>query len=308
MLPIDADKVSLLNLPSLPLSCRKQFPSCPAIYFVLAAEKVLYVGRTINLVNRWAGHHRLAELENIEEVKIAWMEVNDFTLLPSVEKVLIQYLKPTLNNQPVKIRRQVDAPTVNNPGCSIPDALSQAPPERKLTKDSIVQFVETSKRCTPSAEEHLFSMRGSLLLEFASVLKVRRILIIEFAKTDEHSSVNKEFFYEPPNYALLVRRDLVLAILDSATRENPQKNNGMGTDKITKESVIAFIEIARQHPSISVKEFLSRMRGRTLLDFASALEIKESLLPKHSDALSTLAGSQLLHQDLITSILEKVCK
>ncbi len=56
-----------LTLPSLPLNERSllrccaiaQLPSCPAIYFVMQGERVLYIGQTINLAQRWATHNRL---------------------------------------------------------------------------------------------------------------------------------------------------------------------------------------------------------------------------------------------------------
>lgn len=101
---LDANKVNPLKLPSLPLGWRKGFPSCPAIYFAIAGKKVLYIGRTAKLFERWKAHHRQAELESIKEVRIAWMEVSDPSLLPAIEKALIQYFKPLLNEQLVKIR------------------------------------------------------------------------------------------------------------------------------------------------------------------------------------------------------------
>ena len=48
-----------LTLPSLPLLERSHLSYCPAIYFVMQGECVLYIGKTINLAQRWANNNRL---------------------------------------------------------------------------------------------------------------------------------------------------------------------------------------------------------------------------------------------------------
>lgn len=104
------ESVVPLQLPSLPLSWRKGFPSCSAIYFAISNNQVLYIGRTLNLVRRWANHHRQAELENVDEVRIAWMEVSEPELLPAIEKALIQFFKPCLNHCNIKVRKPKGKP------------------------------------------------------------------------------------------------------------------------------------------------------------------------------------------------------
>lgn len=105
MSAIAPESVNPLNLPSLPLEWRKGFPKCPAIYFAISGEKILYIGRAKNLLRRWRHHHRQAELETVEEVKIAWLEVNDIQLLPVVEKALIQYFRPQFNYVLIAVRK-----------------------------------------------------------------------------------------------------------------------------------------------------------------------------------------------------------
>lgn len=39
-------EINPLTLPSLPLSERKQLPSCSAIYFVMQGDHILYIGQT----------------------------------------------------------------------------------------------------------------------------------------------------------------------------------------------------------------------------------------------------------------------
>ncbi len=67
----------LSKLPSLPLSQRNSLPACPAIYFAVDSKnRVLYVGKAINLVARWKDHHRLEQLKRINRknpIKIAWL-------------------------------------------------------------------------------------------------------------------------------------------------------------------------------------------------------------------------------------------
>lgn len=97
--------IAPLELPSLPIESRKKFPQCSAIYFAIAGDKILYIGRATNLLKRWYGHHRQAELETIEGCRIAWLEVSDPGLLPAIEKALIQSFKPPSNNQCVTVRK-----------------------------------------------------------------------------------------------------------------------------------------------------------------------------------------------------------
>lgn len=91
--------VNPLELPSLPLDRRKAFPAkVPVIYFALSeAGEVLYIGQTVNLPIRWKAHHRFEKLKEIGNVKIAWMEVSDCSLLSSIEEALIKYFDPPLN-------------------------------------------------------------------------------------------------------------------------------------------------------------------------------------------------------------------
>ncbi|MBD2683227.1 MULTISPECIES: ribbon-helix-helix protein, CopG family [Nostoc] len=87
------------KLPALPLSDRKKLPEVSAIYLVWSAEgKLLYIGRTVNLKNRWLNHHRLQDLAlmGVDKVFIAWFET-DKERLPEIEQTLIDNLEPTLN-------------------------------------------------------------------------------------------------------------------------------------------------------------------------------------------------------------------
>lgn len=91
-------EVDLLSLPSLPLADKAQLPDIFAIYFVLDGDRVLYIGKTINLRERWTTHHRLKQFKKMTvPVRIAWIECSDATLLTSIEAALIEHFQPLLN-------------------------------------------------------------------------------------------------------------------------------------------------------------------------------------------------------------------
>jgi hypothetical protein len=97
--------VDPLALPSLPLTDRSQLPVCPAVYFALDGDRVLYIGRSVNLQQRWITHHRYSQLKGLNNVRIAWLECSDPSLLPEIEAALIEYFQPSLNGEliPFKI-------------------------------------------------------------------------------------------------------------------------------------------------------------------------------------------------------------
>ncbi|GET42602.1 GIY-YIG nuclease family protein [Microseira wollei] len=102
-------EINPLTLPSLPLAGRRQLPDCSAIYFVMHGDRVLYIGKTINLVQRWATHHRWWQLKEMEgDIRIAWLECSDIDVLLKVEAALIKQFQPELN---MKRNRRLKPPT-----------------------------------------------------------------------------------------------------------------------------------------------------------------------------------------------------
>jgi len=97
--------INPLTLPSLSLINRSALPPCPAVYFVREGDRVLYVGRSVNLQQRWITHHRYSQLKGLNNVRIAWLECSDPSLLPEIEAALIEYFQPSLNGEliPFKI-------------------------------------------------------------------------------------------------------------------------------------------------------------------------------------------------------------
>jgi DNA-binding Xre family transcriptional regulator len=106
---ISPESINLAKLPSVDLSDlsdRAFIPSAPGIYFCLSADgEVLYIGRSINISRRWIQHHRQKQLAQIDNVRLAWLEVSDTYLLPSIEKALIEYFNPSLNFSPVAVAK-----------------------------------------------------------------------------------------------------------------------------------------------------------------------------------------------------------
>ena len=91
--------IDFSTLPSLPLASRSGLPTCPAVYFALEGDRVLYVGRSGNLQQRWITHHRYSQLQGLNNVRIAWLECSDPSLLPEIEAALIEYFQPSLNGE-----------------------------------------------------------------------------------------------------------------------------------------------------------------------------------------------------------------
>lgn len=113
---MEGESIKIFDLPSLLLSQKSILPACPSIYFVLAERSVLYIGRASNLLSRWKKHHRYAELQQLDNLRIAWMEVSDSQMLPAIETALIKQFKPKLNRTGIKIRTREKGPGRGRPG------------------------------------------------------------------------------------------------------------------------------------------------------------------------------------------------
>jgi hypothetical protein len=95
---LEPQSIPLLALPFVPFPEYKRLPRLAAIYFVLnSTGTVLYVGQSINLALRWAGHHRTAKLIDHQATRIAWLVMDDTTLLDAVEAACIIYFDPPCN-------------------------------------------------------------------------------------------------------------------------------------------------------------------------------------------------------------------
>ena len=94
--------INISELPSVYLLEKNNLPSCAAIYFVSDSKgQILYVGRTVNLVERWREHHRFNQLKRFNRknrISISWLTCSDdIKTLSTFENELIKLYKPPLN-------------------------------------------------------------------------------------------------------------------------------------------------------------------------------------------------------------------
>ena len=104
--------IALSELPNISLTDKRHLPSCQCVYLACQGDRVLYIGQSLNLVNRWKQHHHYSTLKAMEDVRIAWVEVSDRSLLRKVESALIEWFKPTLNKDPLDNLIHEGRPTI----------------------------------------------------------------------------------------------------------------------------------------------------------------------------------------------------
>lgn len=93
--------VSIPDLPFVPFSELETLPSGPGIYFALAPDgEVLYIGRSVNIAQRWVGHHRAGQLGEMGCTTLAWLTISETELLPEIERGMIAHFMPSLNDSP----------------------------------------------------------------------------------------------------------------------------------------------------------------------------------------------------------------
>jgi hypothetical protein len=110
---INPKTVDPASLPSLPLRDRRKLPNCPAIYFVLEGDAVIYIGQATSLVLRWQNHDKFKSIKLRTRIRLAWLECSDISLLKGIESALIKAFQPELNKtgipkvKPAKTPRSV---------------------------------------------------------------------------------------------------------------------------------------------------------------------------------------------------------
>jgi hypothetical protein len=92
------EKLGQTGLPSVAIESKSQLPKVSCVYMAIDPHGVVqYIGRSANLHQRWAGHHKHEELSKMEGIKIAYLAADDVNLLPAVEMALIEWFNPPLN-------------------------------------------------------------------------------------------------------------------------------------------------------------------------------------------------------------------
>lgn len=132
----------LESLPALPLNNVRGMPLDPVVYFVRGADRrVVYVGSTDCLAQRYAGHHRLAQFQALEQGEIAWMIVRDKAYRLAFEAFCIAVFHPALNNTPVPIRLNRWGETCKLFVIRLPESLYSGLIARKSRHDSLQTYV-----------------------------------------------------------------------------------------------------------------------------------------------------------------------
>lgn len=102
------EPIELKNLPSVPLSDRADLPTSSGIYFAFGNGKLQYIGRSINIRQRWVQHHRYHQLVEMKNASISWLEVEDAGALSEMEIDFIKQFDPPLNDSRAVVRQKRD--------------------------------------------------------------------------------------------------------------------------------------------------------------------------------------------------------
>ena len=86
----------------LPLRDRSHLPSKPGLYAVVSLWRVFYVGRAVDLRDRWQGkgHHRYRQARHLVMPYLAYIELPK-QRINGAEKELIRRVDPPWNGSPV---------------------------------------------------------------------------------------------------------------------------------------------------------------------------------------------------------------
>lgn len=112
---MQAIDINLFDLPSVPISDKRNLPKCAGIYLIISSSnQVLYIGQSKNIFQRWRqGHHRNYVRGAFSNGCIAWLEVKDISLLNKNEQDLIKYFDPPFNGDSQRKPLQTFNFTVN---------------------------------------------------------------------------------------------------------------------------------------------------------------------------------------------------
>lgn len=87
---------------TIALEERREFPEVPCIYMAIDTDNIIqYIGKTVNLNQRWQAHHRYKQLEELGNVKITYIKLKETLDLDIIEEELIELLNPVLNNSEI---------------------------------------------------------------------------------------------------------------------------------------------------------------------------------------------------------------
>lgn len=135
----DVKLVDIAALPSVAFDARRELPDCQGIYFATTVDAVLYIGRAMNINQRWIGHHRKADVARWEGVKLSWLVFDGPpALLDEIERACIEHFNPILNGGSVEY-----SPTVRVQLVIPADVLDEAKELASIENRSISNMLAT---------------------------------------------------------------------------------------------------------------------------------------------------------------------
>jgi excisionase family DNA binding protein len=157
------EEIDPLTLPYVAMSEIPYLPKRAGIYFIIEeGGVVVYIGQSLNIRLRWAGHHIADELcppmdlEAARRIHIAWLIVEDNSQLNDLERAFIWRLRPRLNQ---KYNGDPKPPKTPKPKSQpLTDAISritvaEAAKLKNCSKSMILQLIRrnvlTAKRVGP---------------------------------------------------------------------------------------------------------------------------------------------------------------
>lgn len=90
------------DFPSVPLEAIRFLPTSSGIYFALSNQRVLYIGQSANIRDRWRNHNKYNELSLWENVRIHFCPSDGRPLLEQ-EAEWINAFSPILNT--IRVRK-----------------------------------------------------------------------------------------------------------------------------------------------------------------------------------------------------------
>ena len=95
---IDPRNINIAELPSVALEDKGQLPQSTGVYFVTRKKAVLYIGQSLNIKERWKGHHIFDAVSKLDSVHVFYWQL-PVSQLDDAERFLIDEYQPSFNRQ-----------------------------------------------------------------------------------------------------------------------------------------------------------------------------------------------------------------
>lgn len=167
---VNIEQIDPFSLLSVTFEKRAELPIESGIYFVILDTKILYIGKSINLRNRWAGHHRAKQFNALGDIKIAWftppnLEEGD---LEELEEICIEHFSPPFNGEVIPDRFAVVDPALSLLG----EKIKQNRKQRGITGEQMGKAIGVSKSCMEAIEQGRCDVKFTIIVKIAKLLKI----------------------------------------------------------------------------------------------------------------------------------------